>query len=315
MKRAVVLGAAGQDGSLLSEELAASGRAVLGLGRGPAYPWPAPSGRFEYRALDLRDARALAGCLEGFEPDEVYHVAAVHGSAGFTYEEVWADALAVNTGALHTVLEHARRRNPAMHVFYASSCKIFGGAMRGAVDLDTPRDGKCLYSITKKASGALAEHYRAAHGLRVTVGILFNHESERRPPGFFIPKVCRILQAALSDPSHREHVHTLGFCCDWSAADDFMRMAVRAADRGHSGDLIFASGETWNGREFVRELFARHGLDYRQHVIEDAPGEGEAFSADAGTAWRALDFRPSRHIFAVCSALVGHGGGPASSCI
>jgi GDPmannose 4,6-dehydratase len=202
-----------------------------------------------------------------------------------------------------------------MHVFYASSCKIFGGAMRGAVDLDTPRDGKCLYSITKKASGALAEHYRAAHGLRVTVGILFNHESERRPPGFFIPKVCRILQAALSDPSHREHVHTLGFCCDWSAADDFMRMAVRAADRGHSGDLIFASGETWNGREFVRELFARHGLDYRQHVIEDAPGEGEAFSADAGTAWRALDFRPSRHIFAVCSALVGHGGGPASSCI
>lgn len=305
MKKALVMGAGGQDGSLLAEELAASGREVLGLGRGAAFPHDPPRGNFRYARLDLRDTPALAGCLRDYQPDEIYHVAAVHGSAGFSYEEVWAEALEVNVKSLHTALEYARGCRPAARIFYASSAKVFGGTLRGTITADTPRQGNCLYAITKKAAGGLADHYRRQHGLAVSVGILFNHESTRRPPGFFIPRICGIVRGALADPSHRAKVQTLAFHCDWSSARDFMRLAIAAVEKPVAGELLFASGVTWMGREFARELFARYGLDYSRHIEAGEDDAGEPFQVDLAATRCALALAPQEDIFDVCAALIG----------
>ena len=303
MKKSLVMGAGGQDGSIMSEELSAAGREVLGLGRKEAYPYQPPSPYFRYAALDLTDSSALARCLEAFQPDEIYHLAAVHGSAGFEYEQVWGQALDVNVKSFHTALEYVRRR-PDVRLFYASSAKIFGHVLRGPISLSTPRAGECLYSITKKAAGGLADHYRRNHGVVTAVGILFNHESERRAPEYFIPKLCRILRMALQDPSYREKVHALSFHCDWSSARDFMRMAIAAVEKPVNGELIFASWVTWPGREFARELFSRYGLDYTKHIEADDHVEGQSFSVDLSETRSAMDFVMREDIFSVCAGLV-----------
>ena len=241
MTRSLILGAGGQDGSFLAEELLASGRQVLGLGRRSTFPYSIRSHKFVYRQLDIAESGELDGCLRDFQPDEVFHVAAVHGSAGFPYEEVWGKALDVNTKSLHRVLEFARLENPQLKIFYASSAKIFGPALCGRIDLSTPRKGSCLYSISKKASGYLASYYRNAHDIKTTVAILFNHESERRLEQFFIPKICKAISSALTNPMHRESLYTLSFYCDWSCARDFMRMARLAVESDVTGEVIFAS--------------------------------------------------------------------------
>ena len=304
MIRSLVLGVGGQDGSILAEELVASGRQVLGLGRRETFPYPIDSHQFAYRQLDLAESAELDSCLREFQPDEVFHVAAVHGSAGFPYEEVWGNALDVNTRSLHRVLEYARLHQTQLRVFYASSAKIFGPALRGHVDLSTPRDGSCLYSITKKASGQLAAYYEQAHGIKTTVAILFNHESERRASSFFVPKICRAVSSALADPLHRESLHTLSFHCDWSSARDFMRMAIRAVEVGFGGELIFASGVTWHGRDFVQQLFARYGLDYAQHVDVPALVDSPFFQVDLSATFQHIDVSPSENIFTLCDRLI-----------
>lgn len=304
MTRSLVLGVGGQDGSLLAEELLASGREVLGLGRGETFPYPIVSPLFAYRQLDLSEPEELDSCLREFRPDEVFHVAAVHGSAGFLYEEVWGNALDVNTKSLHRVLEYARLKHPQLRVFYASSAKIFGPALLGRVDLSTPRLGSCLYSITKKASGQLASHYEQAHGIKTTVAILFNHESERRPSSFFVPKICKAVSAALVNPLYREPLQTLSFHCDWSSARDFMRMAIRAVEGGCGGEMIFASGVTWHGRDFVQQLFARHGLDYARHLDAPALVESPHFEVDLVETFRQIDVDPREDILTLCDRLI-----------
>ena len=304
MTRSLVLGVAGQDGSILAEELVTSGREVLGLGRRETFPYPIDSPFFAYRQLDLSEPEELDRCLREFEPDEVFHVAAVHGSAGFPYEEVWGNALDVNTKSLHRVLEYARLHKPQLRVFYASSAKIFGPALQGRVDLSTPRHGSCLYSITKMASGQLASYYEKVHGIKTTVAILFNHESERRPSSFFVPKICKAVSAALANPQYRVSLHTLSFHCDWSSAKDFMRMAICAVEAGCGGEMIFASGVTWHGRDFVQQLFARHGLDYARHVEAPALVESPCFEVDMEATRRQLPIGPREDIFTLCDRLI-----------
>lgn len=304
MTRSLVLGVGGQDGSILAEELVASGRQVLGLGRRGTFPYTLDSPHFVYRQLDLADSAELDSCLREFQPDEVFHVAAVHGSAGFPYEQVWGNALDVNTKSLHRVLEFARREQSQLRVFYASSAKIFGSAMQGRVNLSTPRDGSCLYAITKKASGQLASYYEQTHGIKTTVAILFNHESERRPSSFFVPRICKAVASSLANPLHRESLYTLSFHCDWSSARDFMRMAIRAVEFGFAGEVIFASGVTWHGRDFVQHLFARHGLDYARHIDAPEPVDSPYFEVDLGDTTREMELGSRENIFDLCDRLI-----------
>lgn len=300
----LVLGVSGQDGSILAEELIASGRKVVGLGRRETFKYAIDSPHFVYRQLDLAESAELDSCLREFQPDEVFHVAAVHGSAGFPYEEVWENALDVNTKSLHRVLEFARREQPQLRVFYASSAKIFGSSLRGRVNLSTLRDGNCLYAITKKASGQLASYYEQSHGIKTTVAILFNHESERRPNSFFVPKICKAVASSLTNPLHRESLYTLSFHCDWSSARDFMRMAIRAVEVGFAGEVIFASGVTWHGLDFVQQLFARHGLDYSQHVDFPEHVDSSFFEVDLSDTLRLIDVTPREDIFTLCDRLI-----------
>lgn len=307
MTVALVLGANGQDGSFLCERLASVRSLVVGVGRQPVSRYVRAHGRFVYEMVDLTDGAAVDRLLDRHRPAEVYHVAAVHGQAGFSYEPCFGDACDVNVKALHRVLEYARLRAPECRIFYASSAKVFGPALVGRVTLDTPRSGRCLYAFTKKMATDLAAYYREHHGVRTTVGILFNHESTRRAAQFFIPTVCRILVRALEDRTFQDRVATLSFCCDWSSVRDFMDLAVTAVERGVTGEVLFASGVTRDARSFVDELFKRYGLDADRHVSTSPGTPYERYDVDISETVQRLGYKPQDTIFDVCDEIVAEG--------
>ncbi|MBU1040877.1 MAG: GDP-mannose 4,6-dehydratase [Proteobacteria bacterium] len=307
MTKSLVLGAGGQDGSYLAEHLVRRGHEVVGVGRAPGAGAHAPAGGYRYRSLDVAAAPALRRLLDAEAPDRVFHFAAVHGSAGFAYEPVWGQALAVNSGALHTVLEYARQCARPVGVVYASSCKVLGDPLKGTLDEDSPRSATCLYTITKLAAEELLKQYRARHGVAGSIVTLFNHESVRRPPDFFFPRLARELARCLADPAHEFAVRTLDFYCDWGAAEEYMDLVCELAERAPGQDTLLASGVTWHGRDFVRGLFARHGLEADRHVRE-TEGAGAcapvAFQADISRLVRLAGRGPARHPYEVLDELL-----------
>lgn len=268
MNRVVVIGANGQDGAYLVEHLSRRGHDIVALGRQDDFRHPRPGARFSYRGIDVSDHRALGQVLDEVQPDIIFHVAARHAAAGGFYEPIFAEMLAVNTGSLHTALEHARLRGgQACRVVYASSMKVFGPII-GQVDETTPRVSTCLYSITKNASQDLIIQYRQRHGVAASALLLFNHESPLRPPDFFMSRLVGALARALAGETAPTQLHTLDFHCDWGAADEFMDIAIDIAEKAPCEDFVLASGHTWYGRDFATQFFAAHGLDHATHIQE-----------------------------------------------
>jgi GDPmannose 4,6-dehydratase len=308
MSRSLVIGVNGQDGSYLAEALLQRGHEVLGCARDEMSRYVKPVPRFTYEKMDLRDLASLDALLQRWEPDSAFHFAAVHGAAGFEYEEKWRDMMTVNVLSLHVLLEHARLRAPAMRISYAGSAKMFPAPLTGTIDESTPARATCLYSIGKIASRDLIVQYREKHGVAATNLVLFNHESVRRPPSYFLPTIARSIASAKTNPSFRTNVKTLDFWIDWSAADEFMEIAIDLAERSNLAEVILASGKTWHGRAAVEDLFARHHLDFRNHIIEtlplSEPGPNTEFHVDIAQLVKATGRRPVKSLSHVVDQMI-----------
>jgi GDPmannose 4,6-dehydratase len=301
MTIALVLGANGQDGSYLSEILCARGTAVVAVGRQPAPRWPVASENYRYRRCDITDIGALTTLLHETVPDLIFHFAAIHGPAGFNYEAVWQQAHQVNTLSVHAVLEYTRSAKPDCGLVYASSAKVFGSPPPPHMDETSPRLSTDIYSATKNAAHALVDYYRARHGAKASVLYLFNHESPRRTPDFFIPRIAAALARAKASGGKSE-LHTLDFACDWGDAREYMQIAAEIAERGLWEDYVLATGKTWTGREMVTALFARHGLDHAAYITETATAADVPSLSQASNArlQARLGRVPVRSILDVC---------------
>jgi GDPmannose 4,6-dehydratase len=297
LKTALVLGVNGQDGSYLAEVLIARGYAVTGAGRQAGSRWVDPS-RFRYAALDVRDAAALDALLIEVRPDEIYHMAAVHGSAGYAYEAGWRDALAVNVGSVHTCLEHMRTRSAPTRLFYASSVKAFGAHPPECIDETTPRVSDCLYSITKNAATELIHYYRAQHGTWACVGYYFNHDSPRRPDSYFLPRLAASLAAKLGKGGSAPGVATLDFWCDWGSSREFMELTADLLQADRPTDVIFATGAPTYAAQLATELAAAAGLA-APPVAE--PSGKPPFRADIGRLRDVVGKIPRERAFEVAS--------------
>lgn len=267
MQKALVIGVNGQDGRFLAKHLLARNYRVMGVGRQPGFVGEEVSDNFTYFQADLRADRALAEPLNSFKPDLVFHVAAVHTSAGGEYEVCFHDLLKVNTGSVHAILEFLRAY-PGSRLIYASSAKVFGDSLPGTIDEKTPLINSCLYSISKNASYHLIEYYRRHHAAKASVVFLFNHESEWRPGHFFIPRMLDCLASAVRDSFHVSQINTLDFYCDWGSAEEYMSIVIDMLERAPGEDFVLASGTCTFARKLVEELFSNYGLNYRQHLAE-----------------------------------------------
>jgi len=268
---AMVLGCNGQDGSFLSRRLLDDGvGTVVGVGIEREQRFGYDPTRFKYISLDLAGESApLRALLRETRPQRIFHVAAVHASAESTlYEPVFETMLSVNVRTVHTILEHLRNEDGLARLVYASSAKVFGSPLPEVISETTPRMSSCLYGITKNTAGDLIRHYRSAHRVAASQLYLFNHESELRPQGFFIPKLVRCLKAAAHGEHYVERFHTLDFYCDWGSADEYMGIMIELLERVPAEDFVVATGTVVHARTLTARLFAKLGVPMQSHTNE-----------------------------------------------
>jgi GDPmannose 4,6-dehydratase len=291
VRRALITGVTGQDGSYLAELLLARGYEVIGTVResGEAVP----EGVSALQA-DLLVPAALRAALEHARPHEVYHLA-----APTFVPESWEDptqtiaAIGVATASL---LVAARAVDPQIRVWVAASSEIFGDAGESPQSERTPMRPRSPYGVAKLAAHGLVGVMRSRFGLFACSGITYNHESPRRPLHFLPRKVTRGA-AAIGLGLERELVlGDLDAIRDWSHAADVVRAAWLALQADEPGDYVIASGVGRTVRDLVTTAFAAVDLDWRDHVRIDpslvrAP-EPVALVGDSSHARDRLEWTP-----------------------
>jgi GDPmannose 4,6-dehydratase len=305
---ALITGISGQDGTLLAELLHARGVEVVGVCRGAGSPRSSAVARMV--PLDLRDGAALRALVAEVRPDECYHLAAYHRSS--TTVDAPADEerayLETNLYATHTLLDALRAHRPDCRVFLAGSCHMFGDPNETPQNEDTPFRPTSLYGITKVASAHLGHLYRAQHGLFCATGILYNHESPLRGPGFVTQRIVRGAVAIARGRARELTVGDPDARVDWGWAADYvdaMRLML-AADAPE--DFVIASGDLHSVREFATLAFARLGLDADQHLLQDPaahrPVSRAQYFGDISRIRTRLGWSPSTPFAAWVSQLV-----------
>ncbi len=306
MRKALVIGSNGQDGTFIVKHLLGEKYNVIGIGRQEESRWKINSPLFTYYQADLCRTDILSEPLNSLRPDLIFHVAAVHTSAGGNYESQFNDVLKVNVASVYTVLEYLRL-NPNSSFIYASSSKVFGDPLPSFINEETPLKNQCLYSISKNTAYHLIDYYRNQYGVRASVIYLFNHESELRPNSFFIPIVLNCLVSALNDSKHVTQINTLNFYCDWGSAEEYMSIIIELIEKAPSEDFVLASGVCTYARNLVRDIFKAYGLNYELHFKErvysnDSPNN--PYTVDLTKLERCLHRTPRISIYDVCKRIL-----------
>ena len=298
-RRALITGIAGQDGSLLAELLLAEGYEVVGSVRslsGNLANLDAIRDRLELVELDLAGERAVAETLALHRPDEVYNLAAISLVSRSWQEPV--RTAQVGVVGVTVLLEAIRRGHPGTRFFQASSAEMFGEPAEAPQTEETPLGPLTPYGVAKTFGHFLTGCYRARYGLHASSGILFNHESPRRPLEFVTRKVCHAAAAARLGLLEELPLGRLDARRDWGAAEDYVRAMWLMLQAGRPGDYLIATGESHSVEELVSLAFGHVGLDWRDYVRSDEAlmrggGEPASLVGDSSRARERLGWEPA----------------------
>jgi GDPmannose 4,6-dehydratase len=269
--RALVTGIGGQDGSYLAELLLEQGYRVIGVLRRPPSAYAANLApildRVELVEADLLDRESLGRAIRETRPEEVYNLASPSFVPRSWDEPVLtAEFAAVGVTSL---LEAIRQVDSSIRVYQASSSEIFGEPLESPQTEETPLNPVTPYGVAKAYGHFIAHSYRRQYGMFVCCGILYNHESPRRPPDFLPRKVARAA-AAISLGLERELVlGDLDARRDWGYAPDFVRAMWLMLQQEEAGDYVVATGVARSVRDLVECAFSCLGLDWRDYVRSD----------------------------------------------
>jgi GDPmannose 4,6-dehydratase len=303
MKKCLLLGVNGQDGSYAAEAFLARGFEVFGIGRQDQSRWLQPQPRFQYIKADLLKVDVFQNILSEVSPDILCLFAALHGSSGFSYEAHWQSNLTVNGLITQASLEFLRTKKTKSSLYYLSSSKVFAPDLVGFLSETSPRTPNCLYSIAKNLSTNLIHYYREKYGVSASVIWTFNHESPRRGSDYFIPNVVGALAQALQGIESSVTLESLDFWCDWGSAREFMGLIVDLAECDISDDFILATGRPVWARDLVETLFSKFNLNYKDHItvrIQERLREGPDQRADLTKLLACLGRSPVEKIEDVC---------------
>ena len=306
MKKALITGITGQDGSYLAELLLAEGYEVHGVVRRVALEQPDQRlGRVTHLAGQLR---LHAGSLESYPSlfqilsrtafDECYHLAAQSFVA-----ESFADGFSTmntNSNGTHYLLAALREVQPKCKFYFAGSSEMFGKVRESPQTEATPFHPRSPYGISKVAGYYLTINYREAYQMFCCNGMLFNHESPRRGFEFVTRKITHNVARIKMGLATELRLGNLEAKRDWGHASDYVRAMHLMLQQPEPDDYVVATGETHSVREFCDIAFSQVGLDYRDYVIEDPrfyrPAEVDLLVGNADKAARKLGWKPT-HTF------------------
>ena len=305
MKRALITGITGQDGSYLAEFLLAKGYEVHGIIRRAStfntsridHLYQDPNVNDVHLFLhhgDIADSTNLIKLLYRLRPDEIYHLAAQsHVRVSFDIPEYTADVTALGT---IRILEAVRETGLASKFYQASSSEMFGKAQEVPQRETTPFYPRSPYAAAKVYAYWATVNYRESYGLFACNGILFNHESPRRGETFVTRKISRAVAAISFGLQDKLYLGNLDARRDWGYAPEYVEAMWLMLQQDAPDDYVIATGETHSVREFLELAFSHVGLDWRQHVEINPrylrPAEVDLLIGDATKARRLLGWQP-----------------------
>lgn len=306
MKKALITGITGQDGSYLAEHLLDLGYEVHGLVRRVAFE--SPETRFGRIAGIIDRVTLHPASLESYPSvfhvfsqhdfDECYHLAAQSFVA-----ESFADGfstLNTNISGTHYVLAAVRELRPKCKFYFAGSSEMFGNVNEVPQRETTQFQPRSPYGISKVAGFHLTRNYREAYGLFAASGILFNHESPRRGFEFVTRKTTSTVARIKLGLANELRIGNLEAKRDWGHAADYIRAIHLMLQQSEPNDYVIATGETHSVREFCELAFAEVDLDYREFVKVDEryyrPAEVDLLVGDSTKAQEQLGWEP-KHTF------------------
>ncbi|MEO8659464.1 MAG: GDP-mannose 4,6-dehydratase [Bryobacteraceae bacterium] len=305
MKKAVITGCTGQDGSYLVEFLLDRGYEVHGFRRRSSsfttdrlvnvYRDQHDSdARFFLHYADLSDGGALANLIHDSRPEEVYNLGAQsHVMVSFEVPEYTADVVAVGVLKL---LEAIRRSGVHCRFYQASSSEMFGNTFPPQSE-STVFHPRSPYACAKLFGHNITVNYRESYGMHASSGILFNHESPRRGETFVTRKITRAVARIKYGLQPKLYLGNLDAKRDWGYAPDYVRAMWLMLQQDQPDDYVVGTGEAHSVREFLELAFEHAGLDWRQYVEIDPrffrPAEVDFLLADAGKARKVLGWEPT----------------------
>jgi GDPmannose 4,6-dehydratase len=305
MKKALITGITGQDGSYLADLLVAKGYEVHGIIRRAStfntaridhlYQDPHVNGvRLFLHYGDLSDSVSLTKLLYELQPDEVYNLGAQsHVRVSFDIPEYTADVTGVGT---IRILEAIRESGVKPRFYQASSSEMYGKVQEVPQTESTPFWPRSPYGCAKVFGFWATVNYRESYGLFASNGILFNHESPRRGETFVTRKISRAVAAIKLGLQNEIYLGNLDAKRDWGYAPEYVEGMWRILQADQPDDYILATNETHTVKEFVQEAFSHVGLDWEKYVKYDAryerPAEVELLIGDPAKAKKQLGWEP-----------------------
>ena len=304
MKRALITGITGQDGSYLAELLLGKGYEVYGIVRRSSSfhtgridhlyrdPHEGPALRLVHG--DLSDGGSLAKILNETAPDEVYNLGAQsHVRVSFDQPVYTAD---VDGLGVLRLLEAVRAVARPPRFYQASSSEMYGKVVETPQTETTPFCPRSPYGCAKVYGHWQTVNYREAYGLFACNGILFNHESPRRGETFVTRKITRAATRIKLGLQEKLYLGNLDAKRDWGFAGDYVEAMWLMLQQDRPDDYVVATGKTHSVREFLDEVFGHLGLDWQKHVEIDPrycrPTEVDTLQGDAGKARKVLNWQP-----------------------
>ncbi len=301
MKKALITGITGQDGSYLSEFLLSKGYEVHGIVRRVAIEDPEHRlwrikhllGKIQLHAASLESFPSICRVIQNIKPDECYHLAA-QSFVSYSFEDEFS-TLNTNINGTHYVLAAVREYKPDCRFYFAASSEMFGKVEEVPQTEKTKFHPRSAYGISKEAGYELTRNYREAYGMFACNGILYNHESPRRGYEFVTRKITSHLARIKMGLEKEIKLGNLEAKRDWGHAKEYVRAMWMMLQQDVPEDYVVATGETHSIREFLEIAFKTQGYHYQDYVAIDSnlirPAEVDLLIGDPAYAYKKLGWK------------------------
>lgn len=309
MKKALITGVSGQDGSYLAEFLLSKGYEVHGtLRRSSSFNTERIDHIFDKLHLhhaDLLDQTSISGVINETRPDEIYHLAAMsHVKVSFEIPHYTVASTALGT---LNILESVRSLGLDSKIYNASSSEMFGAVLPPQNELTTflPQSP---YACGKVCAHYLTRNYRESYGMYACSGILFNHESPRRGETFVTRKITRAVARIKNGLQKELRLGNLEAKRDWGYAKEYVEAMWIMLQRDKPEDYVISTGKSHSVREFLEEAFSYVGLNWKDYVVIDPkyyrPSEVNFLLGDSSKAYADLKWQPKTTMKELCRLMV-----------
>lgn len=303
MKRALITGITGQDGSYLAELLLEKGYEVHGMVRRVALEDPAHrlwrlkhiEDKLTLHAASLESYASIFNVIEKVQPDECYHLAA-QSFVSYSFEDAFSTINANINGTLF-VLSAIHEKAPNCRFYFAASSEMFGKVKETPQNEETVFHPRSPYGISKVAGFDLTRNYRESYDLFACNGILFNHESERRGFEFVTRKITSTVARIKNGLEKELRLGNLEAKRDWGYAGDYVKAMWLMLQQDEPDDYVIATNETHSVKEFTQLAFDCAGLNWEDYVVVDKrfyrPTEVQLLQGDYSKGKKILNWEPT----------------------